>query len=58
MLPCVDRPDPSSFAYHSDVLLRDEDGTPAIWHISIPEYVVIALLLSQAGAPDCAVGVT
>lgn len=39
-------------AYYSDVFLHDDSVAPAIWHIAITEYVVIALLRFFAAARD------
>lgn len=50
-------PAPPVVLHQSDVVLRDEGGTPAIWHIVIAEYVVIALLCFLTAARDAAVGV-
>lgn len=57
ILPHVDSPDPPVFAYYSDVILQDDGGAPAIWHIVITEYVVSALLRLLTAACDVAVGV-
>lgn len=40
------------FAYFPDIVLSDEGGAPAIWHIVITDYVIIALLRFLAADHD------
>lgn len=46
-----------AFAYYSDVILRDCSSMPAIWHICVTGYVIIASLWYLSGARDRAVGI-
>lgn len=48
----------SVFAYSSNVVLKDDSGSQAIWHTAITEYVVIALFRFSAAAGVGSVGVT
>lgn len=50
-------PTPQIFAYFSDVSLQHGGGAPAILHIAITEYMIIALLRFIAAVRDGAVGV-
>lgn len=47
-------PTPPDFAYYPDVVLRDDFGAPAIWHIAIFDVVEIELLHFLAAAHDSA----
>lgn len=49
-------PTPLVFSYYSDILLQDGHVAPAIWHITITEYIVIALLSLLGADRDSAVG--
>lgn len=48
---------PPVIAYCSDVVIQDGGGAPTTCHISITEYVVIAILRFRAAARDGAVSV-
>lgn len=58
MLPHVDCLKPAVFAFYSDVIFWNDGGAPAIWHVTITEYVVIALLRFLTDARDGEAGFT
>lgn len=51
-------PTPPASSYYSRVALANDGSRPAIWHIEIMEYVVIAVLHFPADARDGAVDFT
>lgn len=52
---CRQSPPCKYFGNYSKIVLQDDAGAPAIWHIVINEYVVIPLLRFLSAARDCAV---